>query len=48
VSRSVGKSTHNVFVAGYSVVTAYTVDVVPGVVGGVLCQGQLCCLCSVG
>jgi hypothetical protein len=39
--------THNVFAAGYSVVTAYTVDVVSGVVGGVLCRGRLCCSCSV-
>jgi hypothetical protein len=28
-------------------VTAYTVDVVSGVVGGVLCQGRVCCSCSV-
>jgi hypothetical protein len=33
---------------GETVVTAYAVYVVPGVSGGVLCHGRLCCRGSVG
>jgi hypothetical protein len=47
VGGNVGISTYNVYVAGDSVLTTYTVDVVPGVSGDVLCHGQLCCQSSV-
>jgi hypothetical protein len=47
VGGNVGIGTHNVFAAGYPVVTAYTVDAVPRVSGGVMCQGRLCCRSSV-